>query len=165
MKTGKGLHQGLLKVADDLLHMNKRRSQEAHLRRALSSIYYALFHFLAQSCADSFIGTQGAKNRSHKAWQQVYRALDHGAAKNACEAAKNMNFPQSIKKYASLFVEYQKKRHDADYNPYANTENDGFTKADILDMIDQAEKAIEGMKTASPSDLKAFAAFILLKKR
>jgi len=173
VKTSKGLHQGLLKVADDLLQMNKRRPQEAHLRRALSSIYYALFHFLAQSCADSFIGTQGAKNRSNKAWQQVYRSLEHGMAKNACEECNKKdshgnfkkNFPPAIRAYATLFVEYQKKRHDADYNPYANTENDGFTKADILDMIDQAKQAIQGMKALSSSDLKAFSAFILLKRR
>jgi len=163
VKTDKGLHEGLLKLADDLLQMNKRRPQETHLRRAVSSVYYALFHFLAQSCADSFIGTQGAKNRSKPAWKHVYRALDHGAAKNACEAAGNKNFLPSIKNYAALFVEYQGKRHEADYNPYANTENGDFTKADILDMIDQAKQAIKDMKKASPSDLKAFSAFVLLR--
>ncbi|KAA6405106.1 hypothetical protein [Candidatus Tokpelaia sp.] len=163
MKTGKGLHQSLLKVADDLLQMNKRRPQEAHLRRAVSSVYYALFHFLAQLCADSFIGTQGAKNRSNQAWRQVYRSLEHGPARKACEQCQGKTFPEEIRNYAALFVEYQQKRHDADYDPHANTTRKDFTKEEIISMIEQAKQAIQEMKALSSSDLRAFSAFVLLK--
>lgn len=164
MKTNRGLHEGQLKVAESLLEANKRRPCEAHLRRAISSVYYALFHYLAKLCADSFIGSQGAKDRSKHAWQQVYRALEHGVAKNACDAAKTKKFPSEIKHYATLFTEYQRKRHDADYDPYANAA-ENFNKEDVSNMILTAKNAIQEIKTVPSGDLKAFAAFILLKQR
>ena len=39
------------------------RPRQAELRRAVSAAYYALFHTLANSCADLLVGTMSA-NRS-----------------------------------------------------------------------------------------------------
>jgi hypothetical protein len=76
-----------------------------------------MFHTLAGCCADTPIGGSSAV-RSKPAWNQVYRALDHGAAKAACENKTTMGkFPQSIQDFANNFVQMQIKRHDADYNP------------------------------------------------
>ena len=49
---------------------------QASLRRAVSTTDYALFHCMAENCADMLVGTLGT-NRSQPAWQQAYRALQH----------------------------------------------------------------------------------------
>jgi hypothetical protein len=56
-------------------------------------------------------------NRPDKAWTHVYRSLQHGDAKNACEGVRNLGFPQTIVTCADAFVTLQQKRQDADYDP------------------------------------------------
>ena len=80
------------------------------LGRAMSTAYYAAFHFIARSSADLLIG-KNRNGRSKHAWRQVYRALDHGPAKNACaDAAVVARFPAAIQDFANLFKEMQEKR-------------------------------------------------------
>jgi uncharacterized protein (UPF0332 family) len=73
-----------LKAANILLSSSSGRPTGVCLRRAESSAYYALFHCLARECADLLIGGNNAK-RSDEAWRQVYRALEHGIAKDRCK--------------------------------------------------------------------------------
>ena len=53
-------------TAKDLVQANTRgRPRETNLRRAVSTAYYALFHGLAECCADMLVGGSGA-NRSQR---------------------------------------------------------------------------------------------------
>jgi hypothetical protein len=117
-----------------------------------------MFGFLAQECADLFIGTGVA--RKYPAWSQVHRALEHGVAKNACERAANLNFPPEIVQFATLFIAMQEQRHNADYEPSAR-----FTRAEVIASIDNAEQAIRDFKKAKRQDRLAFAALVLLRRR
>ena len=84
----------------------------------MSTIYYAVFHCIANNCANMLVGSASASSRSDPAWIQVYRALNHGRAKKRCENRKLMRrFPQEIQDLASLFVDLQIDRHHADYAP------------------------------------------------
>jgi GH24 family phage-related lysozyme (muramidase) len=56
-------------------------------------------------------------NRPDKAWTHLYRSLQHGDAKNACKAVRNLGFPPGIVTCADAFVTLQQERHDADYDP------------------------------------------------
>jgi hypothetical protein len=133
---------------------------QAYLRRAVSTGYYALFHALAQGCADLLIGSSGAK-RSKPAWNQVYRALDHGFVKQACQNQKMMgNFPKEIQDFANMFVQMQIDRHGADYDP-----DKRFFKSAVLANIAAAELAIRDLGTAPLKDRRAFAAWVLLRQR
>jgi len=99
--------------------------------------------------------------RSSPAWLQVYRALEHGVAKNACaNATKIALFPKEIQDFANTFVSMQKKRHDADYNPYAV-----FLKSSVLVDIKAAAKAIEDFKVVSIKDRRAFATYVIFRER
>lgn len=55
---------------------------DADLRRAASTIYYAVFHSLAKSCADSLINEEELGSHSG-AWLRTYRALDHGRVRQS----------------------------------------------------------------------------------
>lgn len=128
-----------------------------NLRRATSSAYYALFHCLARSCADLVVGSQGAQ-RSQRAWRQVYRAVEHGAAKNACLHGTISEFPIAIQNFANTFVALQEKRHEADYDPYAR-----FVKSFVSQDVASVRQAIEDFNSAPIKDRRAFCVWVLMR--
>ena len=52
------------------------RATQTELRRAISCAYYAMFHTLAASNANTLTGASPA-DQQRWAWQQTYRAADH----------------------------------------------------------------------------------------
>ncbi len=148
----------MIVTARKLANASSTKPRQADLRRAISAAYYALFHTLARDAADLLVGV-GA-NRPDKAWSHLYRSLQHGDARAACEAIRNMNFPAEIKDCASIFVELQEMRHDADYDP-----DQRFLRADAHEAIKDAEDAIAALKATPKRDRRAFAVQLLLKKR
>ena len=156
-------------TAQDLAGANRRgRPRETNLRRAVSTTYYALFHCLAACCADMVVGGSGS-NRSRAAWRQAYRALQHGPARQRCERQKIIaKFPDEIKDFADLFVDMQKKRHSADYDPSPTaTYNLGtpFSKSDVTQDISAAKDVINRFSKAPVRDRRAFAVYVLLDSR
>jgi uncharacterized protein (UPF0332 family) len=129
------------------------------LRRATSAAYYAMFHCLARSSADLFIGGAGAE-RSRHAWKQVYRAIDHGPTKTACLDGLVTKFPKPIEDFANTFVTMQTKRHSADYDPTAK-----FSKSEVVQDIATVKQAIEAFSMQPRKDCIAFCAFVLFKRR
>jgi hypothetical protein len=106
------------------------------------------------------IGTSGA-DRSKPAWIQTYRAVDHGTVKNACKQNKILKeFPKEIEDFGNLFLELQKKRHDADYDPFSS-----LKRSSVVSDLDAAEVTIREFKRSRVKDKRAFAAFVLFKKR
>jgi hypothetical protein len=96
-------------VYDDLLEqaripakLDVKKPKQANLRRAVSSAYYAVFHFLVHEACCAQIGTQHAQ----AAYRHVLgRAFVHG----------------------HMFVELQEKRHLADYDL-----TERFERSDVL---------------------------------
>lgn len=154
-------------MSDDLLALarriiknsGKQRPQQAYLKRAVSTAYYGVFHAIAKNNADSLLGVTKSL-RSEKAWQQTYRALQHGFAKSACKEARNLSFPTGIQQCATSFVALQEKRHSSDYDPLFR-----LTKQEALDALGEAKAAIKGLKNSPIKDRRAFAAFVLFSKR
>ena len=105
------------------------------------------------------VGGAGS-DRSGPAWRQTYRALGHGTARKRCENRNIRQFPVEIQDLANVFVDMQKKRHGADYDPDAV-----FSKPDVLQGIHEAETVIRGFPRASRRDRRAFAVYLLLDIR
>lgn len=149
----------LIASARVLIGSSRGKPSQVSLRRATSSAYYAMFHCLAHSCADVFVGGTGS-DRSKPAWRQTYRALDHGSAKTACKDRIVSEFPQGIEDFAINFVTLQEKRHAADYDPFLC-----LTKSEVVAEIQAAERAIADFQDVPIKDRRAFAAHILFKRR
>jgi hypothetical protein len=150
----------LIAAGDILLGANQHRPSQAALRRAVSTYYYAIFHFLARECADLLIGGESA-HRSDQAWRQVYRSLEHGHAHTRCkDRAMTRLFPKEIEDFASAFVTMQDRRHDADYDPMAR-----FSKSEVQDGRLLVEGAIGNFRTVAVQHRRAFCAYVLLRKR
>ena len=129
----------------------------------MSTTYYALFHCLARSCADTLVGKTRA-SRNTPAWRQANRALEHGYARSRCLDQPSMKrFPREVRNFADQFVDIQGKRAEADYDPEAPQGR--WSKADVAEDIDTSEDAIERFETAPLRDRRAFAVFVLLRHR
>ena len=133
---------------------------QSSLRRAVSTAYYALFHCLANCCADMLVGGPGS-GRSEPAWHQAYRALQHGTAKVRCDNRRMIQrFPVEIQGFAQQFVHMQGKRADADYAPSLTLE-----QADVIADIENTEQCIAQFEGAPDRDRRAFAVYVLLNLR
>jgi len=155
MPDGKLAHS-FLSTAKRLLPRTAKRPNQANLRRAISTSYYAVFHALAKTVADSLVGSTKA-NRPNKAWVEVYRGLGHGNCKDACIRAQKIAFPEELLNFADTLVQLQAARHDADYNPMAR-----YSKREAQLYVASAEKSIQTLKHVSAKDKKAFAAWVLI---
>jgi hypothetical protein len=151
----------LISQARELASSSPRRPVQANLKRAASAAYYALFHALATSAADTLIGTTHAL-RTGGAWQRVYRSLEHGYAKAQCSAVRSASsiVPAPLHTVADDFVELQGLRHEADYDPFSS-----FSRAAIEARIAQAENAIALLSAASVTDRRSLAAWLLFKPK
>ncbi len=146
-------------LADAPEHGERRgRPQQMQLRKAISAAYYAIFHALATSNADTLIGVS-PQFRRLPAWTQTYRALDHGFAKSQMRSGLDA-FAQPIRNFGWVFTALQEERHRADYNP------DGeFTRAGTVRLINRAEAAIIAFEAAPSMERKSFAAHVLFRVR
>ena len=151
-------------ISDDLLDIARRLTAgnptQTDLRRATSSLYYALFHTMCQSNADTLAGDD-PQQRDQLAWRQAYRALEHGYAKQRCQRASgNGRFSPSIQRLAGSFVDMQTLRHRADYDPNTN-----FAQQEVLAAINEAADHISGFLDAPDRERRAFAVYVLMRER
>ena len=147
----------LIEAARTLVESGDAPPTQARLRRAVSTGYYAMFHTLAASAADLFIGTERSP-----AWHRAYRALEHGRAKSACRQVQTMReFPAEIRYFAKAFVELQVERQKADYA----LDTDAYEKSDVLRRIASAEQAISRFEQADVDARRDFAAHVLFRQR
>ena len=149
--------RGLIETARTLAEAGRGRPAQARLRRAVSTAYYAMFHCLAASAADLFIG----RKRS-PAWHRTYRALEHGRARNACRQEPAMReFPAAVREFAKTFVMLQTERQQADYA----LDVDAYQKSEVLEHVDSAELAIRQFEQADMDVRRGFAAHVLFRQR
>ena len=150
----------LIDTARKLLDSRAGRPRQADLKRAISTAYYAMFHALCRNSADCLVGKTGAK-KSRRAWRQMYRSTEHGFARAQCENNQVMErFPDEIQEFAAKFIELQKMRHEADYDPDSQ-----YWLADAQTWIDAAEFYIARLNKAQMRDRCAFAVWVAVKNR
>ena len=65
-----------------------------------------------------------------------------------------------IQDFADAFVAFQQLRHLADYDPLAK-----FSRSMVLQWVDEVDNAISGFNSVERSHRKAFAAYVLFKRR
>ena len=133
------------------------RPRQIMLKRAVSSAYYAMFHALCVSNADTLIGTSPAADRM--TWRRTYRALEHGPAKNRMEQ-QLANLPPVIQDFAKSFSVLQEQRHKSDYDPDAYLQ-----RSFVIRLIDRAESAIRALFSADVGERRSLAALVLLRDR
>jgi hypothetical protein len=160
------VHDDLFAQAEILATIDPGKPKQVNLRRALSSAYYAVFHFLIEDvCRVQF----GAAH-SQQAYRAVLgRAFSHNVMNAACvsfaggtlknavikglprNAVGNYGIQPTIMDIASIFTEMQDKRNLADYD-----RSERFKRSDVLLLIDSAKKAVAKFDALPMSDDKRF---------
>ena len=147
----------LIEAACVLTEAGPDRPTQARLRCAVSTAYYAMFHCLAATVANLFIGQERTP-----AWHRAYRALEHGGARSACREVRTMReFPTGIREFAKTFAELQIMRQQADYA----LDTEAYTTSDVLRYITSAERAIGQFEQADIEARRSFAAHALFRRR
>lgn len=147
----------LLALADFLARRDPGRPKQVLLRKAVSAAYYALFHALAQLCADELVG-----RKPWNVFTPVYRSLDHGSAKRLFERSRAAkSFGPVVIRIGHIFNVLQEHRHDADYNP----EPFPFKRQDTLILIDQAREAIDALSQLSRDARLLLAVHLIARPR
>ncbi|MCT4578629.1 hypothetical protein [Donghicola sp.] len=150
------LAEGYLRTAELLANSDDEEPSQTAIRKSISCSYYAIFHGLARTLANSLIG-EPVKGRSNRAWVEIYRGLDHGSCKTACKKVVKINFPPAVKDFAHQFVQMQDNRKRADYDPLFRP-----TRWDALTLIALVRLALEALDGVEDYDKKAFATFVLI---
>jgi hypothetical protein len=118
------LAQDLLEQAQFLASREKKKPKQASLRRAVSTAYYAAFHLLSSEAAKqaspgSPSGLREVTQRSanHKDMKDAAKAFRaHNALPNQLKSMVPNPLPPPLVEVATLFVQLQEERHEADYN-------------------------------------------------
>ena len=130
------------------------------IRRAISTAYYALFHHVADVCAQSLVG-DSVKPLS-RAKMQTYRSLRHDDILSACQRANTMDFgfPAEIRKFAIHFQNMHKARSLADYDPGPLSD---FSLRHAQEKLGECADVIQLLNQADPDDRLAFAVLVAVK--
>ncbi|MCR4318133.1 MAG: hypothetical protein NUW37_17445 [Planctomycetes bacterium] len=166
------LYEDLIEQAEALATKDRRKPKQANLRRAVSSMYYALFHFLVDQTCQIMLGS----SNSQTPYRHVLgRAFVHTVMKQACTSfgggtlkdsvikglprnkSGNYVIPPEIQKIASLFTEIQDWRHLADYDL-----SEKFIRSDVLTLIEQSKHHMSQFSSSKNSDEKRFFLVCLL---
>ena len=141
-------HDQLLEQARHLATRDvKGRPRQDHLRRAVSTAYYALFHFLVDQSCRMLVGGGGDLEAMRRT---IGRAFDHGTMKEVSRgfasgtpkaelrpAVPPTGISDRVKQTADTFHALQVNRHIADYDLLEK-----FGRSEVLDLIGQADEAI-----------------------
>lgn len=152
----------LIETAEQMLTLNGGDPSEATLRRAMSTAYYGLFHFLCRECADRLVGSRPAQQK-RPAWRQAYRALQHRLAKDRCGKLKgnnSLNFPARVRDFAALFESMQEQRERADYDMRS-----GYSKLNATAYIQNAREMIENLGNVDAKHRSALVVFLVMPNR
>lgn len=153
------LPENLLATAG-LLASAKPALGSAALRRAVSTAYYALFSRLAALCAKQVARARTSSDR----FRSVYRAIDHGQARNALLNNSEFGLP-----LGDNFKRLQEVRHWADYSIDSHPDADSaavgrrFSRAEAQQIVAVARDSIDFID-ALPTDARQRLAVLLIAR-
>ncbi len=172
------LAEDLLDQALFLTNRDQRRPKQANLRRAVSSLYYALFHLLVDD-ASVLLFSNSSKAAASRLL--VTRSFAHGSMKKAAapfKAAGDLSRLQrecwhfaygdatplptangDLRLVAGTFLDLQEQRHKADYDKTAS-----FARTDVEARCETARKAfVAWRKVRDTRDAHFFLTALLLR--
>jgi uncharacterized protein (UPF0332 family) len=160
----------LLEQAERLITRSDGLPREVDRRRAVSSAYYAVFHFILTAAADGYAGVD---RRRSKNYALAYRSIDHRALRDLCMIVQKPTLPAKYQRYlplngflnnipafATAFVELYEKRREADYDPRARV-----TISSARLAISTARDAISRFERSASFRQRAFLSLLLFPPR
>ena len=161
----------LLEQADRLIApVGGGAPRQADLRRAISAVYYSVFHAVATEAADSFAGRT---QRQSPRYALVYRSIDHRFLRGVSEDVIKTTLPTKYVRYqpsggfgadivalATAVVDLQEKRHAADYDPLLRV-----STAEAILALETGRTAVSRLRHANPTKRRAFLSLVVFSPR
>jgi uncharacterized protein (UPF0332 family) len=146
--------KGLLRQARHLATKERVRPQQASLRRAVSTAYYALFHLLVTAASKAL-----GRGDTDALPRLLARAFVHEDMEKACRTFASAGpmpsviaalypavvVPLELKRVAETFVHLQEERHAADYGTHKV-----WTRVEALTDVERAEQAFVDWEVVRP---------------
>ena len=161
------LYRQYIQQARRLARLDRRRPQQGNLRRAVSTIYYALFHFLIDRSSRFLVGSKGeresfrktlARAYGHNEMQSVARTFRGGTlTATITRIVGPLPIPPMLRRLAELFVSLQDERHLAEYDPAAS-----YLREEVDSLIDDVEQAVNDWGTLRTDPAARFFLICLL---
>lgn len=133
-----------------LLQLNAKKPAQVNLRRAVSALYYALFHAWTVESAESF-------SMPPELRENVKRSISHGELRKLFSGVRvegadlypgcNLKASKELVDFAVLFVELLGRRQAADYDWTVK-----FRLADVADALFQVDEVIRNWKSFVRAD-------------
>jgi hypothetical protein len=115
----------------------------------------------------------GVGNEAWPGYALIYRGFNHGRMKSICVSIdvatlnpslqrqlKTTAVSQDMRDFATGFLALQEARHRADYDPHAV-----FVHSDAVDLVDQAELAVQAFDRALREEQTDVLALMLVSAR
>lgn len=148
----------MLAGSHDIIPASPGRPRQAMLRRAVSTAYYAMFHALCESNADTLVG-QSPPSPHSDLWIETYRALQHRTAKNRLASYIQLVQEPAMRDFGQLFGTMQQQRISADYNPRAR-----FIRSEVVTSIGRTEAAINAFYNTPAPTRRRLAIYLLVPR-
>jgi len=145
-------------------------ANDAQLRRAVSTAYYAVFHKILRMAANRFAGEAQGQTA---AYRLLYRWFDHSRVNEVCRAIDkplmSKAFQQSLvrpavslqmRRFANAFCVLRDARHLADYDPSHRLE-----RVVVDGMVLMAEMAMAALDAVEAEELADVLALMIVKTR
>lgn len=140
------LWSDLLDQAQFLATWERAEARQASLRRAVSTAYYGLFHFLIEEASSALMpaspkGLRATFRRTfeHRTMKSACEAIWRVQASAAPEALLELPLEPELRAMARVFVDLQAARQSADYDLVHPV-----TRVEALGYIETARDAIAG---------------------
>jgi uncharacterized protein (UPF0332 family) len=136
--------EDLLQLAYDLAGSDTSDPNQASLRRAVSTAYYALFHLLIDEAVNKW-----AVERQRSV---LARTFEHNKMKGTCDDIVRIvkgggSLPSELNTVAQNFIRLQQYRHTADYD-----HSKEWSRTDVLNVLTLATDAFNSWLAISGQD-------------
>ncbi len=146
------------------------RARQVDLRRAISSTYYGVFHYVLTCLADEVVGPS---QRGTPRYALVYRSVEHGKIRSLCADVRKdivpsklvplappKGFDPRLRGFGAAALELQELRHQADYELLKR-----FTIIDVRTAVTVARDAVGAFAATEADSRKAFLTPLLCSPR
>ncbi len=136
----------------------------------MSTAYYAVFHKIARSAAERFMGPGQQKTAG---FVLLYRGLDHRKLREVCEVLQASTLKDNYKfhlrrsavstdmqDFARAFPPLQEARHLADYDPAVQ-----FLPSDVTSLVISAERALQAFDRVAADEQADVLALMMVGAR
>lgn len=154
------LSSSFAEVAEELANLGSTKPKQAALRRAISTAYYSVFHFLIEQATKHIAGVSSSEAKLRAF---IARGISHSAMKTVCKSISSGNWPNVVEQrigkstigppslplrdVAAAFVNLQQLRHSADYDPLRK-----FSRADAIIEVGRAKALMQLWETVPEGD-------------